>query len=65
MSRTYYTEPDEKLKASYLKDPAHCPYCKSNNLDVRIFDGETQEVVCLDCEQYWLDIYTLTDVRVS
>jgi transposase-like protein len=53
-------------KAEYLRNPEHCPYCKSTDVAPTGVDGEslTQLVVCPDCQRQWTEIYTLTDVEV-
>ena len=52
--------------AAYVKDGwAHCPYCKSENIEGGSVDIEGneafQEVTCNDCESVWQDVFTLTD----
>ena len=59
-----------KQKKAYLKHYYHCPFCKSKNIEghgikVDEDDGDCawQEVVCLDCDKRWNDIYKLVDVE--
>lgn len=54
-------------KQEYLKNPALCPYCGSNDLET---DGSEpidlhslgEIVTCNKCEAVWQDVYTMTDV---
>lgn len=46
------------------QEGAACPHCRSTNIEgtARIDmlgDEATQEVVCLDCDETWTDIYKL------
>ena len=60
-----------KQKKAYLKHYAHCPFCKSKNIEghgikVDEDDGDCawqEVVVCLDCDKRWNDIYKLVDVE--
>jgi transcription elongation factor Elf1 len=53
-------------RQKYLKDPGHCPYCESTDIEggfVEI-DGNMacQTVTCQDCGRRWSDGYKLTNV---
>ncbi|HYE29910.1 MAG TPA: hypothetical protein VEH27_00645 [Methylomirabilota bacterium] len=56
------------MKAAYLGNPYHCPFCKGahlhNDLATAYRGGEiVYDVSCMKCERSWKDVYTLTDVR--
>jgi len=57
----------KKQKKEYLKDPHHCPYCKSDNISAGELEADGfqawSNVVCNNCKKEWTDIYTLTDVE--
>lgn len=57
----------EAQKLAYQKNPNECPFCKSKDLDARMFnaDGESawRDVACCGCNREWRDVYTLTDVE--
>ena len=54
-------------KEKYIKNPNHCPFCRSSNLvtgSVGVDNGHaSQAVTCKHCGNEWNDIYTLTDVE--
>lgn len=58
--------------ARYLKNPELCPMCNSKNIEAYALDVAysaeepdiTQAVLCHNCDARWLDIYTLTAIRV-
>ena len=56
----------EEQLATYLAEPNICPFCESNNLDTEGFspghNTVSQDVICLECEESWVDQYTLTGV---
>ena len=58
-----------KSQAEYIKTPNTCPNCGSHNIEgqsVEIIDDTAiQEVVCLDCEAVWEDIYKLTGYELT
>jgi len=56
-----------KQKAEYIKNKGtKCPFCGSEDIEGDSFDVNegkaSQEMSCLDCEESWYDIYTLTGV---
>lgn len=57
----------EKQKKAYLKNPGHCPWCKSMNITASSIDvegdGAVQEVRCSECGKAWYDYYKLTNVE--
>ena len=49
----------------YLNNPSICPHCGSSTLFAEHFEHPaqhtiTQQVTCDDCDESWLDYYTLT-----
>lgn len=60
----------KEQKKDYLKVSGnHCPYCRSHDIcgdHVEVNDGGAwQEVVCMECERRWTDIYKLIDIEVE
>lgn len=57
----------EQQKLAYQKNPNECPFCKSTDLDARMFnaDGKSawRDIACGSCDREWRDVYTLTDVE--
>ncbi len=58
----------EKMKREYINNGGNiCPYCHSDDItaeDTDYFGGsQSTRVLCNDCERYWFDIYTLTDIQ--
>ncbi len=57
----------EAQKLAYQKDPNKCPFCKSKDLDARMFnaDGKSawRDVACGGCDREWRDVYSLVDVE--
>lgn len=53
-----------KTNEEYLKNPGHCPFCNSYQIEgesVEIDGAEAwQEVSCQACEASWTDTYKLT-----
>lgn len=46
----------------------HCPYCESSNIEgLTTIETDSnyasQTIMCLECNQEWDDIYTLTDIE--
>lgn len=58
---------EEKIKEYIEKDNPQCPYCNSENLyydSIEIADNKAyQEISCIDCNNCWSDVYTLTTIR--
>lgn len=55
----------EEQRQKYLKNPFHCPYCNSENIESEEIDWEAMSapIKCHDCNKNWFDCYTLTDVQ--
>ena len=58
-----------KAKQYIENGGSHCPHCGSRSISgghVEILSNEAwQEVVCDECSQEWLDLYTLTGVSLD
>lgn len=56
-------------RKAYLQDPNHCPICNSDYIhgDEVNVDANTayQEITCDNCEAYWFDCYTMTDIELQ
>jgi transcription elongation factor Elf1 len=54
-------------KAAYIDAPSKCPSCKSEDIEggvCTIDDTRAeQEVRCLNCDAFWMDVYKLVDVE--
>lgn len=53
---------------AYLKRPYHCPFCQSQNITsdgMSIVEDNcaSSTVSCLDCDNEWRDVYTLSEVE--
>ena len=60
----------EQIAKEYVEGGwAHCPRCKSDQIEGRAFDFEgnevSQRVVCMDCGLEWSDIYRLTNISLE
>ena len=58
----------KKQKKIYIKKQGiRCPFCNSEDLEGNYhvdMDLEIRnKVQCLDCNKFWLDVYTLTDIE--
>lgn len=58
----------EETRKAYIESGAtKCPHCGSEDLDGKGVDIDSgtasQEVMCTDCGEGWVDIYTLTHVE--
>lgn len=54
----------EEVEEYLETDGSICPFCKSDNITTGSFNGEGvyQDVICLDCGEYWKDIYQLVGI---
>jgi hypothetical protein len=57
----------QRMEYNYLKaGGGQCPKCKSGNIGGQSVDIDgnkaTQEMVCLDCEHEWTDLYKLAGI---
>lgn len=56
-----------EAKIEYVRDPYHCPYCASTDIQGGREDYEWKEIrqsiVCLDCGNRWTDIYKLKSIK--
>lgn len=57
----------KKQIQGYVKNPNHCPFCGSNNIegagqDEINGDQYFMRIDCLVCGHSWDDVYTLNDV---
>ena len=57
----------EAHKKELLKDPNHCPYCGSTDIQSGDRNSDdnwiSQDVSCNDCELEWEEIYTLSSIE--
>jgi hypothetical protein len=58
----------EEQRANYLATGAiTCPFCGSPHIEGGSVDvdagGASQEIGCSECNEEWIDVYTLTDVN--
>jgi len=56
---------DEEKQENYIKgEGCFCPHCGSDQIEGGSFNGEGnlvfQKINCMDCEESWDDVYTLT-----
>lgn len=54
-------------KAEYLKNPGHCPFCGSSDIEGQGYDYDdnpAQRIDCQSCDKSWYDIFTLTDIEI-
>jgi transcription elongation factor Elf1 len=57
-------------KWEYIKKGGRiCPFCESNyisSIGCVLVDNynPTQEVICNECGGRWIDVYTLTDIKI-
>jgi transposase-like protein len=53
-----------KTDKEYIKDPNHCPYCSSDNLEAGHFDPEglVVPVTCNSCHKSWTELYKLVGI---
>lgn len=53
----------------YLKSPAHCPFCESQDIEggrIEVDDGGAyQSITCNDCESEWDDAYELDRIVID
>ena len=58
---------NEQQRQYVSDDGGRCPYCRSDQIEGNggfDFEGGRvfQEVSCLDCNERWMDVYTLSNV---
>jgi hypothetical protein len=58
----------DKQKEEYVKhDGIYCPHCDGQNLQGEPFEADagyaSQEVMCMDCNENWTDVYTLSSIE--
>ena len=55
---------EDKVQKYLNADGSRCPFCGSDNIEGGEFefDGVWREVFCLDCHEYWKDIYQLVGI---
>lgn len=56
--KRYYDEQpklSQRMIDEYVKNPNHCPFCKSNNIEVYDHDSNGCDVICNDCEENWME----------
>lgn len=58
-----------KQKKAYLENPDNCPSCGSAEV---ISEGNWEDILCIyeewrckECDVWWVETYTLTDVEFS
>lgn len=55
-------------RAKYLKDPDHCPFCGSTDIEGDSIEVDMkstlQDIKCLDCDAQWQDEYLFKRMRV-
>jgi len=57
-----------EVQLRYIKHPFFCPYCESSQIATITpaeveHDFATQVVMCVDCDNKWLDVYELCGVE--
>ena len=60
----------EQVAKEYIEDGwAHCPRCKSSQIEAGSFDFEGnfvyQKVTCYDCGLFWIDQYLLSFIDID
>lgn len=58
----------EKQKKTYLKNPNVCPSCESEEVEST---DKWEDMLCIyeewhckDCDKWWIETYTLTNVEL-
>lgn len=55
----------KKQIREYTKQPYHCPYCRSEELEsgeLCYEDNINCTVVCQKCNRAWLDVYSVVNI---
>lgn len=56
------------IQLRYIKHPFFCPYCESTQITTLTpcepeYDFATQVIMCVDCDNKWVDVYELSGVE--
>jgi len=53
-------------KDKYVKSGNCCPYCEGEEVTGDTWESDdnrvSRDMYCPECEKYWTDIYTLTEI---
>jgi formate dehydrogenase maturation protein FdhE len=56
-----------EAKHEYMRNPDHCPYCKSQELWAEHTEHDTHGawrlVKCQDCSKDWREVFTFTRIE--